>query len=396
MANLVRAMGPAVFLASNTTMSSMVIVLTDGAVDYTFSTVLPSLTANSYSPHTWVGHVAAKIRQYIFDRCAVTGAITTKPTLANIDVSLGWPQASPNNVVPGVNLSLPRLHIGAIGGALVGAAPVVIKSFQINNATNGWASLWGWCEVGETRLANAASGEVSANVLNSNCRFQPRFFYAFRAAYNDFGNEESSPGAFGDDHADGFATYYEAGEPEVTRLIELVSQQRQLTGPMFKVGVFSSFGATRNLLNLQPIDSVTSGEAVLNGMTGTYKRTDELSLGQYLRIGKSLYPVRFKSVAGNVFTCYENIPTTYSFAAGTPIYCISEAHAMILEWRRTGLLLFYEVDDSTGLTSWMADAFVPNNQGRWVIGHERKTRIPLYTVKLAGKLSLNSGLAVAA
>lgn len=395
MANLARVFGEAVPLASNTTMSSMTLVITDGAVDFSFSTVLPSLVGGVvYSPTTWVGHIAAKIRQWIFDRCAATAGVTVKPTLALIEVSLGWPQGTTNNIVPGVNTSLPRLHIGSLGGAATGTGPCTIKSFQVNNATNGWASLWGWCEVGETRLANAASGEVVGGVLNSNSRFQPRFLFCLRNNVTDSGNEESLSG-FGDDHADGFGTYYEFGEPEISRAIILESQQRQLTGPMFKVGIFSGFGATRNILNLLPLDSVTGGEGLLNGMTGSYKRTDELTQGRYLRIGKSLYPVRFKSAAGNAFTCYETIPTTYSFAAGTPVYCISEAHAMALIWRLNGLLVAYDPDESTGQTSWMGDAYVPNQQGRWVIGHEKKYRIPVYSFRLMGKLATNPGFAAA-
>lgn len=377
-----------------TTMTNLTIVLTDNAVDFTFTVSLPNLTAGTYSAHSWVGHVAGKIRQYIKDRCDATAAITVKPVLANIDVSLGWPQ--PASVVPGVNTSKPVLHIGSMGGAASATGPCFIKSFAVNNNGNNWASLWGWAEVGENRLANAASGEVSANVLTSTCRFQPRFLYCYRANYENLGNEESVSGSFGDDHADGFATYLETGEVEYNKLITLTNNQRVMTGPFFRVGTFSSFGATRNLFNLLPLDSITAGEGLLNGMTGTYKRTDELTLGKYLRLGKTLYPVRFKSVAGNVFTCYETIPASYTIASGTPIYCLSEAHAMILEWRRTGLLICYDVDDSTGQTSWMGDSYVPAQQGKWVIGHERRTRIALYSVKVAGKLSLLPGYAVSA
>lgn len=394
MANIVRVFGVAFALASNTSMSSMTIVVNDGTGDLTFNTVLPTLTAGTYTPHGWCAHIAAKIRQYIKDRCDATGAVTVKPVLANIDVSLGWPQSSPNNVVAGVNTSLPRLHIGSLGGAATVNGPLVIKSFAVNNATNGWASLFGWCEVNENRTANAGSGEVAAGVLNSNARFQPRYFYCVKNFVTDNANEESLEG-FGDDHADGFGTYYEMGEPEINRAIILESQQRQFTGPMFKVGILDTIGSPRNLLNLLPLDSVTAGEALLNGMTGSYKKLDQLSQGMYLRIGKSLYPIRYKSNAGNVLTCYETIPLTYTFQSGTPVYCISEAHAMALEWRRTGLILPYDPDDATGQSAWMADAYVPAQQGRWVLGHERKYRIPIFSFRVMAKLATNPGFAAA-
>lgn len=389
MANTSRSFGAAVPLAADTALSGLSIVVNDTVADFTFNTNLPNLIHGKYSMVGWLAHIAKVLAQYIFDRCAATVAITVKPVLNNIDLSLGFPQASPKNVVPGVNTSLPRLHIGVLGGAATVNGVVSIKSLTLNNATNGWGSLFAFCEVNENRVCNAASGEVAALKLDANSRFQPRWFCCVRGHYIDKGNQEGIPGAFGDDHADGFATYYETGTRWIERYIEVSQQQRNLTGPMFKIGIFSGFGATRNILNVLPTDGV--GEARLNGMTGSYLRTDQLTQGAYLRIGKSLYPIRYKSVAGNALTCYETIPATYSFPSGAPVYVISEYHAMLLEWCRSGLWHPFEPDETTGLTSWMADSYVPLRQGEWIIGHELKARVPLYSMATAGLLSTNPG-----
>lgn len=384
MAFKARAFAPAVVLATTTSFNGLTIVINDGVGDFTFNITVPSAVAGVYSAHGWAAHFARLIRQYIKDRCDATAGIIVKPVLANIDVSLGWPQASPINVVAGVNLSPLRFHIGSLGGAASINGPCVIKSVQLNNASNHIYSLWGLTESEETRLMNAASGEVSGGVLNADGRFQPRFFYACSAHFTDDGNQESLDGAFGDDHADGDATYYEFGETSVERIITLVALQRQQTGPMYKVGLFSSFGATRNIINLSSAD-----ETLLNGMTGTYKRTDQLALGQYIRVGKSIYPLRFKQVSADTFVTYEPMPASVVPTAGTPIYVVSELHALTLEWRRTGLLLAYDPIDASGLTSWMGDFYVPARQGEWKFRHDRAARIPLYSYTVAGKLCMN-------
>lgn len=373
-------------LASNTPLSGLSIVVTDGVTDFTFNTALPNLIAGTYTPHGWMAHIATVLAQYIFDRCAATAGITVKPVLLNIDLSLGTPQ--PNNVQPGVNLTLPILHIGALGGAATGVGPVTIKSFQLNNSTNGWGSLWAFCDVGETRLCNAASGEVSAGVLNATCRFQPRYLASFRCSFVDSGNYEVLSGAFGDDHADGVATYAEFGAATIARDLSLRAQQRNLTGPGFKVGIFSSFGATRNILNLLSIN-----EARLNGMTGTYKRTDQLTAGQYLRIGKLLFCARYKSSVGDSFVLEETFPTTYVPSSGMPIFAVSEAEALTCEWRRTGFLIPYEPIDSSGQTSWIGDAYVPRFSGEWKVAPEKAARTPLYTYDFNGLLCTAPGFA---
>jgi hypothetical protein len=377
-------LGTAVPLDSAQTMTALEVVVTDNVgPDITLSGTLPSLTAGTYSPHGWMAHGAQKLAQWLFDRLSAHVSITVDPSsVNNIDVSLGIPDA---NLIAGVGTTLPHLHIGSLAGAATASGPVVIKSLKVDQA---WGSLFGLARADETggsiRVINAVAG-----VLDADARFQPWWAYCCRASLRDSGDYEEVAAAFADTITGGGVSYYEFGESTFARDWEIVAQDRRITGPAVRVGTFLSFGANRSILNLQSIN-----EARLYGMVGTYKRTDNLATPQYLRIGRTLYPARFRRVTGDTFELLERLPLSLGTpAAGTEISIVSELHALTLHWRRTRRLMFYDPIEASGQTSWMGKAYAPNKQGAWKIGHERAARTPLFTMAFAGKFDSNPGFA---
>jgi len=384
MANPIRVFGIAIVLSANLEIT-MEITVSDGTTDFVFTTSLPSLVAGVYSPHGWLAHLGKKIRQWLYDRIQATVGITTKPpAVTSVDVSVGFPSV---NLLPGAGLSLPHLHIGNLNCS-TGVGTVRIKQMKLDN-TNGWATKFGLTYADESGVSKRAITPTFGQPLEADGRFQPRWIYVARAHYKDTGDIEEKAAYITRSLADGSQSNYEWSEPQWYRTIEIVTQQRDMTGPGFIVGKFSGFGSGRHLLNLQTID-----ETVLYGMTGTYLRSDNLATPRYLRIGKTNYAVRFRQTTGNALECFEAIPSSYSPNAGDDIEVLSELHVTTLDWARTGKIFPYEVKESTGETSWISKVYGPNKEKEWRIDHEKPGRLPHFTMRFDMKRNNKPGLAV--
>lgn len=375
MGDPVRAFGTAVILEADLLLNVEAVV-SDGTSDFTFTTFLPNLLLGTYSPHGFLAHSAKQLRQWLFDRIIATAAINTKPpAVTSVDLSMGFPTS---NVIAGVGTSLVHFHVGNLNcSTAVGV--VRIKSFTFNN-TNGWASLLGLAYADESAASKRVITPVFGQALEADGRYQPRFFYVCRAFYRDSGDIEEKPAYVTRQLANGAVSTSEFGKSEYHRTIEIVGQQRNMTGPSVAVGKFSGFGSGRHILNLLSID-----ETLLYGMTGTYKRTDQLATPMYLRIGDIAYPLRFKEVSGDSFVCMEALPASFTPQSGQDIEILSELHAKTLDWGRTGKSFFYEPTESTGRNSWTAKSYAPHKEGSWVIDHKKVGRIAFFTMKFEGK-----------
>jgi hypothetical protein len=360
-------------------------VVTDGVTPFNLTSADvadPTLTAGTYSPEGFLNHVAKQLRASIFARLVADAAVTVEPSAAtDLDVRLGFDDA---DIIAGVGTSLPTLYIDADLACETANGPVTLTSITLNN-TNGVWSRTGLCNVGESRTFTTSGG-----VAQGEARFCPRWFFCFRAARKDTGDYEELASLTSEPMGDGSAFTVEEGQPVFARDIAIVNQRQSMAGPSFVVGRFGSFGATRNILNLQ-----TYSESLFYGMSNTYKRTTNLVAGMYLRCGG--WWARFKEVSGDSLVCYDVWPTTRVPVAGEPIQVISEAHALAKEWVRTGLLFPYEPNDADGAPTWISKAYAPRVQAqgsRLPLSHNRRDNAnALYTMNLNGFLVWNPGLA---
>lgn len=385
MATPKRVFGPSVVLDANLAMN-VTAVVNDGVSDITLSGSAGNLIAGTYPPHYWVEHGAKVLRQWLFDRLMAHASITVKPvSAASLDVAFGFPD---DHLIPGMNTTLMKIHIGTLGIAATANGPARIKSLTIDNG-NGWASMFGLARVDETGGSSRLITTTPPTALEADGRYQPRWLYCVRASYRDTGDQEEKAAVFSDTITGGGLSFYEFGESEFHRTIEVVAQQRDVCGPSLIVGRFSSFGATRNLLDLFATDET------LLLMSGTFKRTDQLVAGAYLRVGRTNYPVRFRQVSSNTYVAFEKVISTAFPAVFNEVQVISELHALTLEWARAkGMLWVYEVIESSGQSSWIAKCYGPKVAGAWPIPHERVGRIPIFTMRF--DLKLNSAPAISA
>jgi hypothetical protein len=366
-------------------------VVSDGVTTYTLDSVDvadPVLTADSYSPEGFIAHVAKKLRQSLFDRLdgmaeTQPGAGGTRPTAAgDLDVELGFPDA---NLVAGVNTSKLELWFDAtpLAGAATANGALSLTSVSLVN-TNGVWSKTGLCTYGETRTVAASGGAVTITG-----RFQPRWWFCFRASRRDTGDYQEKPSVTSELMGDKSAFTVVEGVPVFSRDIAIVNQRQNICGPPYVVGRFSAFGASRRLLDLQTYD-----ETLFRGMTGTYKRTANLSEGQYLFAGD--WWARYAATSGDQFQCYDVWPSTKTPYTGEPIQVLSEVEALIEEWLRVGLLFVYEPNDEDGSPTWISKAYAPRVQSRGgalQLPHQRRDAAALYTMNLSGFWVPNPGLA---
>lgn len=377
-------LGTTIPIDSAVAMTALSLVVNDGVADRTLSGSIPSLAVGAYTPHGWCEHLANKIAQYINDRIAADATFTVKcSSVAAIDVAVGFADA---NLVAGVGTSLLHLHIGSLASAATANGPAVIKSISIDQA---WGSYFGLARADETggsiRVINASAG-----VLDGDGRFQPWWAYCVRANYRDSGDYEEVAASFSDDITGGGVSYYEFGEATFARDLEIVGQDRRITGPAVIVGRFSSFGANRSIVNL-----VAPVEARLYGMTGVVRRTDNLATPQYLRLGRLLYPARFRQTSGSsALELLERLPSNLGTpSVNTEVSIVSELHALTLHWRRTKRLMIYDPVEASGTTGWQGKPYAPRAHGTWKIGHQREARVPLFTMSFSGRLDSNPGFA---
>jgi hypothetical protein len=359
-------------------------VVTDGVTPFALTSADvadPSLSAGEYSPHEFMVHVANVLRASIFARLVADAAVTAEPSAAtDLDVQLGFPSA---NLIEGVGGPLPELWISDDLACSTVNGPVSLVSLTLDNSNGVWSKT-GLCTFGESRTFNAANGGITATG-----RFCPRWFFLFRYARKDSGWQEEIPSLTSEPMGDGSSFVVTEGEEVFYREVVITAQRLAMTGPPRVVGIFDSFGASRNILNLKTVN-----ETLLRGMTGTYSRTDELSSPAYLRCGK--WWARYKETSGNSFVCFDAWPSTITPTAGAPILVYSEASALVREWLRVGLLFPYEPIDSTGAPSWMALPMSPQAKqagGAYRIENQRTGRYPLFSVTLQGYAVTKPGLA---
>jgi hypothetical protein len=225
---------------------------------------------------------------------------------------------------------------------------ISFTSFTLVNTNNAWCYL-GLAYPGESRSLTITGGAVSAVAG----RFQPRWLFYFRASYRDSGDLVTYYGHRSELLDDNKIRSYDFGKgPQWERDLALVDQPQHIVGPPWVVGRFSAFGATRELLALQTVDT----SLVVNAGSTPLKITANLTSPAYLYSGQWWARYRTESPT-NTFVCYDVWPSTRTPSTGEPIQVISEAEAFEKEARRVGLLFRYEPKDSDGTTYWLSKAY---------------------------------------
>jgi hypothetical protein len=341
-----------------------------------------TLTAGTYSPDGFVNHAAKQLRASIRTAMAlIPGWFTTLPVLANIPLQMGEPAAG---LTEGVGATLLRFKCASTGGALHTGLATSWQSFSIVNTSNNWCWL-GLAYPGETRaLAISAGGFDDAG------RFQPRWLFVFRSSFQDSGDYPVYPGHYTYSLDDETAYQYSfGGGPVFNRDMSLRTQPQHIAGPPWVVGRFGSFGATRNLLQLQTVD-----ETLFTGISNSYKRVDNLASPVYLRCGRWWARYRDESPT-DTFRMLDVWPATISPKVGEPIQAYSEGMALLEEWKRVGLLFRYEPNDTLGTSTNLAKAYAPRSMGELAFIPERRAEGNLfYSLNLAMRLVNNPQLAV--
>jgi len=385
MANPVRLFGTAIIVPTGGITLAWTATITNGTTTATLTSVDgadPVLTAGTYSPDGFINHCAKKIRASIYARMVAEAVITTEPAnAAAIPFKIG---IQSGGLVSGVNQTLLRITCSTTGGALIGGVATTWSNFTLVNTSNLWCYL-GFAYPGESR-----SLTISGGGIDDTGRFQPRWLYVTRNAIQDSGDRATFRGQYSRTLSDETISQYASGMgPVYDRDMSIRTQPQTMAGPPFLVGRFSAFGATRNLLTLQSVD-----ETLFTGISNSYKRTDNLTAGAYLKCGRWWARYRDESPT-DTFRCLDVWPTSIVPNVGEPIQVYPEIFAMIEEARRVGLLFVYEPVDSTGLSTFVAKAYCLRANGEILIQHNRTSEGNLYyNQDLLLRLVQNPSLAI--
>lgn len=381
----VQVLGTAVVVPTGGLTLPWTCVLSDGVSTTTLDSgdgADPVLIAGTYSPHALLNHVAKKLRASLFARMQADAWVTENGLVeTDVVVQLGMPSAG---AAAGVGATLLRIKVDT-GGVAEGPSTgsVVIQSFSLVNTANQWCWL-GLARPGETRsLAIVGGGSV-----DDTGRFQPRWLFALRASYEEQYAQEH-PGHYTELFDDGSVSQYSFGaRASQFRTLSLNTLPQHIVGPPWQVGLsLGTFGATRNVLNLQ-----TMTETLFTGISSVDRRTDNLTSPAYIACGG--WWARFYETSANTFVAYDVWPAAKTPKVGEPIYVWPEAVALVEEWKRTGLLFRYSPKDSDGSTTWLAEALAPAKQGAWRIEPRRRGGNSLYwSIDLPGLVVPNPELA---
>ena len=382
MANPYQAIGLAVIVPTG----GLALVWSAVAIDSALATQAingtATLIAGTYSPHGFIQHAANKLRTSIYDAIAAQAWFTTEPAnAAAVPLKIGVPSI----ITAGVGATPLRITLATTGGALHAGLSTSWQSFTITNTANAapWFSL-GLAYPGEARSLTVTGGGV-----DDTGRFQPRFLFFLRSSFDDSGDYPIYPNDRSIPLADGKADFHSTGTIQYHRDVRIKTAPQHIAGPAWPVGIFSAF--VNSTTNRYSLTYAAPDETLFTGISGTAVDTTYLATPAYIQAGR--YWARYRDVSGGSFRCMEPWPTDLTPVAGSPVQVYPEVLALLDEWRRVKLLFRYATVDVTGVTSWLAKAYVPRASGEWNARAERRGNSLFYDQLLPGVLVTDPELA---
>jgi hypothetical protein len=217
-----------------------------------------------------------------------------------------------------------------------------LQKVRIINTNGAWTPL-GIVEDGETVDFTASGGTVTITG-----QFQPRTIFTFPQFDSDSGDRLVRASLVTHPVRDGDVFSFESGGSYTLRNYKLIDLPVEWTGPSYPVGLFSDWGATRKIIELETTDlTVLSGDLA----DGVLYDLSNVAEDDYVTIEGTGWCSRVKTVdtTDKEIELWEPFPSSVTASAGAEVRVISEAEALEMEALRTGYFCLYGMNDEEGV-----------------------------------------------